>query len=174
MNTGSAIQNCAISTGQRFGATWTDNNRRRETPIARACNTNSDSRSALERAIRIRAGTPQPNSPSIKKVIIAETIGDVFSGSRQRTINSKNSHGIDSIRSITVLAARSLYPPTNPGAAPNRNASSNDKPAAAGASVNDKRVPCSILPKRSRPTASVPNQWSVEGPAEIWSRSCWV
>src|SRR3974390_1691067 len=140
MNTGTAIQNCAATTGIRLGATCADRSLTREIPAARADRTNSASRSAPARANMTLAGTPQPKRPSMVKVIAAETAGDVFNGSSALMISSRNSHGSDSIRSIKTLAVRSPTPPANPGNAPNRNASIMDNAAAAGASVKESRV----------------------------------
>ena len=95
---------------------------------------NSACRMDRARASKILAGAAQPSSPSTRNVIVTEAAGEVFSGSMALTISRRKSQGMDNIKSIAVLAARSIGPPAKPGTAPMAKASNIEITAAAGAS----------------------------------------
>ncbi len=93
MKTGMEIQNCAYSTGIRFGSKWRRSTRHPPLPEARASRMKSELRNERASAHTTRAAAAQPRHPKSANVMMTDVSGDTFSGRSARTVISKNNHG---------------------------------------------------------------------------------
>jgi hypothetical protein len=118
-----------------------------------------------------RAQAGQPSAARIRKVATAVSNGEAVSGSRERAIIKRKSHGKDrkpSLRNINIAAThRELKAASRPKHAEIMVVIA----AAAAAPVNSSSSAAATRTVRSRPSSSVPVQCCAYDGAIIASRS---